>query len=112
MSEDIVLETIRGMRAGIIKPEHENWFWSDFDNELLITNYNNGIGISELAVLLNRSEQAIYQRLRALGFFDIYCKHRRREKKEEKCLCGANCLCSECILRKTEYCPRYHHETI
>lgn len=108
MSENNIIETIIGMRTGVIKPEHENCYWSDFDNSLLITNYNNGAGISELAVLLNRSEQAIYQRLRALGFFERYCKHRHHEKKmEEQCLYDANCLCNECKLIYTDKCLRH-----
>ena len=109
MSENNLLETIIGMRTGIIKPEHENLYWSEFDNTVLISNFNNGIGISELAVLLNRSEQAVYQRLRALGFFEIYCKHRHREKKmEEKCMYDENsCLCNHCKLIYTDKCSRY-----
>ena len=62
--------------------------WTAEERAQLMESYYSGIGISDLAVMLQRSEQAIMQQLNRSDAFRQQSKPRNRVK--------ATCLCYKC----------------
>lgn len=59
-------------------------YWSDDDREMLKKKYQDGDGITELALIFRRTETAIFTQLYALGMF---ARSRAPRRKEPDCLC-------------------------
>lgn len=53
----------KAIREGRMLPERSREYWGDDEREKLITLYSSGIGISQIALELQRSEMAVIQRL-------------------------------------------------
>lgn len=86
------------MRSGLSRPKNENCNWKGQELRMLTKSYLHGVGISELALMLQRSETAIIQKLESNGLCDDAKIHRRRKKEAGECLCG------KCLSKGTEYC--------
>jgi len=92
--------------------EHEGNYWDEAENKRLIYLFNAGIGIEEIAVLLQRTEPAVIQQIEKL---DLY--HRKenpiRRRRTEK---APKCLCSRCQMNRTQcsFCqpPTKHREEL
>lgn len=90
------------MRYGIVKPPRENCNWRPSEINKLARLYAKGVGISELAILLERSEMGIVQKLDTMGYYDAAKIRRRHFKSERVCLCDkcelkGSLRCSQCI---------------
>lgn len=80
-------EQIIAIRQQLISNERHREYWSDEEKNQLRDMFENGIGITEMALMLQRSEMAIVNQLNALGLFRK-CRAPKKVKKE--------CLCSQC----------------
>lgn len=49
MNNDTQRERIRGLREGTIRLEHEGDYWTNQEKEILIRDFNSGVGIAEMA---------------------------------------------------------------
>lgn len=68
--------------------ENNNQYWSEADKMCLIHYFNEGVGISEMALKMGRSELAIVQQLMKDRMFEHETKPRcRHTKKNDRCLC-------------------------
>ena len=88
------IERIKAMRQRTGGIEHEGFYWSEAERRQLKTDYENGIGLSEIAAKLQRTETAVVQQLIQLG--TVKKAQRRRSKK-------AVCLCSQCLAKCEKY---------
>ena len=66
-------------------------YWSDEEREKLSQKFNEGAGISEIAVALHRSEPAIMQQIEKLDLFD-----RKENPRRQRVTRQLNCLCGRC----------------
>lgn len=87
-------ELIRAIRDGQMMPERSGEYWGDEEKEKVVQLYHSGMGISEIALELQRSEMAVIQRLLTENLLTPPGATRRRTPKEPRC------LCEDCELRK------------
>ncbi len=92
------------LRRGERLPESSGDYWNHEAIKELKQQFIDGIGISVIALRLNRTERAVVQQLSKLGLMDAQSKHRERISKPPKEL---RCLCMECGLRN---CRNYGRE--
>lgn len=107
MSPDIERALIRRHRNGIIRFDHEGEFWRDDEKRMVKMMFDEGYGISEIALAVGRSELAVMQQIEKM---DLYQRemHPKRQKSLPK---APSCLCSSCTLDRS-LCPRCAaHET-
>ena len=93
-------EQIKALRSRAVRPKRENAYWSSGECEFLRTMYHDGTGITDIAILLQRSETAIMQQILKLDLPDRQAYPIRRKKKPKY-----YCLCERCRLPEGE-CPR------
>lgn len=87
-------EYIKAMRQRTGGIEREGLYWSDAERQQLKTDYEDGIGISEIAAKLQRPETAVIQQLIQLGAV----------KKARRCrIKKAGCLCGQCLAKCEKY---------
>ena len=89
------------LRNGDRPPHRSGVYWTEDELRELTIKFESGIGISEIAVQLDRTEVAIYQQLEKKGFLANQCKPRNRKKLErivQDCLCPfcGNNSCTNC----------------
>lgn len=69
-SKDEFRQGVINMRNRDSKLRNEGEYWTDEERRQLAANYIGGMGITEMAILFQRSEQAICQQLAVLGLFN------------------------------------------
>lgn len=99
-SKDEFRQGVINMRNRDSKLRNEGEYWTDEERRQLAANYIGGMGITEMAILFQRSEQAICQQLAVLGLFNNPITQRKSGPREPQCLCK-NCRadCSKCPLK-------------
>lgn len=98
-SPEEVQKAIRDMRAGVTSIDRRKEYWRDDEDQKLVELFREGLGISELAVLFQRSERAIMKRIEQLKLYGRVRPSRECKKQLEGCLCP-NCTCqNECAKR-------------
>ena len=89
MMDNDLQQSLRELRSHRKLPEREGEYWSDEERENLSRKFNEGAGISEIAVALHRSEPAIMQEIEKLDLYDRKANPRRqRTARQAGCLCG------------------------
>ena len=101
MSPDIERALIRRQRNGMIRFDHEGEFWRDEEKRMVRMMFDEGYGISEIAIAVGRSEPAVMQQIEKM---DLYQREQnpKRHKSPPK---APTCLCSTCMLDRS-FCPR------
>ena len=99
-------EQIKALRSRAARPARENAYWSSGECEFLRTMYAEGIGISDIALGLQRSETAIMQQILKLDLPDRQAYPIRLKKNPKY-----HCLCERCRLPEGE-CPRFGAEVM
>ena len=84
-------QSLRELRSHRKLPDREREYWSDEEREDLSRKFNEGAGISEIAVALRRSEPAIMQQIEKLDLFD-----RKENPRRQRVARQLNCLCGRC----------------
>ena len=82
-------QSLRELRSHRKLPDREGEYWSDEERENPSRKFNEGAGISEIAVALHRSEPAIMQQ--KLDLFD-----RKENPRRQRAARHLNCLCGRC----------------
>ena len=78
---------IIAIRQQLASNERHREYWSEDEKNRLLQMFYDGIGITEMALELQRSEMAIVNQINALNLFKR-CRAPKRQKKE--------CLCPQC----------------
>ena len=94
-------EKIIAMRTSGAGLENDGLMWTDADRKTIAELFHNGIGITEIALKVKRSEPAVMQQLVKDKFFQNETKSRTRAKREQSCLCP-NCAQYESCKREQD----------
>ena len=91
MMNNNLQQSLHELRSHRKLPEREGEYWSDEERENLSRKFNEGAGISEIAITLHRSEPAIMQQIEKLDLFD-----RKENPWRQRAARQLNCLCGRC----------------
>ena len=80
-------QAIINIRTRTSKLEHERDYWSEEEREQLREMFYNGTGISEIAIILQRSELAVTEQAKLLGFYSTPSPRKKSVKRHLRCLC-------------------------
>lgn len=103
MTEDAFLESVRSMRNHESCLERAGDYWSDEERERLREMFDDGIGISEIAIRPQRTEPAVFQQIEKMDLYQRKTRPTRRKSVNSK---DCNCHCPICEVDK-QSCPRY-----
>lgn len=106
INEKDFAEIVRSMRNRTSRMEREGDYWDEGEKEKLVQLFKDNIGITAIAVQLQRTEPAVIQQIEKL---DLYKRkdnpiRRRKANKAPECLCGqcqmdqASCPCYQAYL--------------
>lgn len=97
--ENLMLQEQRAQLTALrnedVASERSNEVWSKEEDERLEREFKDGRGISELCLRLQRSENAVVQRLNSMGLLTPPCSKYQRRRKRPKCPCP-RCLENDC----------------
>ena len=88
-------------RSGETLPRKTGEFWSEDEKKFLLHMYYEGEDISDIALLLERSETSIFEQLKNIASITPI------ESRRGSYTCKWNCRCRTCKLKGTPECPRY-----
>ncbi len=92
MDDETFRETVGNMRNRTTKMEREGDYWSDYEKEKLKKLFYAGVGITEIAVQLQRTEPAVFQQIEKM---DLYGRKENPQRRRNSCK-EAVCLCRDC----------------
>ena len=99
--------TVKNMRKSAVRLERQGDYWSEEDKENLSKMFLEGVGITEMAVILQRSETAIIQQIEKMNLYGrrLYPARQKNCSEQPKCLCD-NCMADPalCPLRRGGRC--------
>lgn len=104
MTEEAFAESVRNLRSNEGCLERAGDYWSDDDKRRLEEMFDAGVGISEIAIRLQRTEPAVFQQIEKLDLYRRKARPRRR-RSLKPCVCH----CPTCGVG-WENCPRYAGE--
>ena len=88
-------ETVKNMRKRTTRLEREGDYWTDEEKRQLEVLFGQGVGITEIAVRLQRTEPAVIQQIEKGDLYGRKSKPKRNKKqKSPQCLCE-RCECAE-----------------
>ena len=102
MDDQGLKETIRSLRNRGGRLEHEGDCWTQEEKERLSEMFSEGIGISETAIRLQRTEPAVIQQIEKLDLYrrKDWPKRKKGVKKDPSCCCSSceadPSLCPRC----------------
>lgn len=103
MKDKYKKEAIKNMRKTPYAQDRDRDCWTDDERNQLKKMFNAGEDLSEIALVLQRTELAICQQASVMGLY----VRKRRPKAEQT---GCKCLCEKCSANKND-CPiRKLHE--
>lgn len=99
-------QSILAMRNREIRLEREREYWTEEEKEQLKLLFASGLGITEIAYNMHRTESAVYQQIENLYLYNRKTNPQRRRSaaKPRGCLCE-NCQCDP------SFCPRCMEES-
>ena len=105
MSELTKKDKAKAMRNGKLKMAKEGCVWTVEDDLLLRDMFEDGDDVLDMALMLERKEPAVQQRIDQL---ELYSKQKRIRTKREIPADPPGCLCKDCKVDKS-LCPRCIH---
>ncbi len=92
---------LQAYREGQLVPDRAGVYWNKDERRRLRNLYLDGVGVSEIALIFQRTEQAVMQQLFTAGLLKSPNGERITKDKEPRC------LCSNCKRRKNcKHCPQ------
>lgn len=102
LNEQNYTNTVKNMRKSAVRLERQGDYWSEEDKENLSKMFSEGVGITEMAVILQRSETAFIQQIEKMNLYGrrLYPARQKNCSEQPKCLCD-NCMADPalCLLR-------------
>lgn len=95
-------EKTKLMRSGELQMSRDREYWTDDERDTLRREYAKGTSINEIALMLERSESAIYQQIERLSLCIRNPFSARKKTVVDK---NRECLCKSCKCDRSE-CPR------
>ena len=102
MNPEEIKQKTMTMRSGMVRMLRDREYWTAEDIETLKNEYYAGTSTNEIAIMLDRSESAVYQKIEQLGLcIRSADASRRRNGTAKECVC----LCESCKCDLSA-CPR------
>lgn len=95
INENELRQSLKGLRSKTTRAGHNGDYRSKDENERLTAMFYDGVGISEMAVLLQRTEPAVMQQIEKLDLYMRKSKPSRRKNSYR----NAGCKCPSCPVR-------------
>lgn len=99
------IQITKNMRSRTMRLEHEGDYWGDDEKRQLQEMFEDGVGITEMAIRLQRTEPAVNQQIEKMDLYGrkgnpIRFRRPRNSRDASACLCercGADpALCPRC----------------
>ena len=89
LNEQNYTNTVKNMRKSAVQLERQGDYWSEEDKENLSKMFFEGVGITEMAVILQRSETAIIQQIEKMNLYGrrLYPARQKNCSEQPKHLC-------------------------
>ena len=107
MFQDTYTESVKNMRNRTVRLDREGDFWTADEKEALVRKFNEGEGITTMALELQRTESAVIQQIEAMDLFGR--KKKNPAQKPPCCLC-ANCKLDPALCPRQGQCPNRQEE--
>lgn len=91
------------LRTGEKRAQRSGEFWSKEDQKKLTELFMEGEGISELALLFDRTEVSIFQQISKTGLLAMQSRSRNRQRKTPD---DVQCLCPVCGVTECKNCGK------
>ena len=101
-------ESVKNMRNRTVRLDREGDYWTAEEKEALIQKFNEGEGITAMALELQRTESAVIQQIEAMDLFGR--KKKNSMPKQPHCLC-INCKLEPAACPHQRHCPKLQEET-
>lgn len=101
MSPELEREMLRRHRNGTIRFDREGEIWRDDEKQKVKEMFENGYGISEIALSVGRAELATTQQIEKMDLYQRALNPKRAKPLPKP----PTCLCDTCELDKSA-CPR------
>lgn len=103
MFQDTYTESVKNMRNRTVRLDREGDYWTADEKETLVRKFNEGDGITAMALELQRTESAVIQQIEAMDLFGRKKKH--SAPRQPCCLC-ANCKLDPALCPRQGQCPK------
>lgn len=97
-------QSIINMRNRTVRLDREGDYWTEDEKNQLIAMFNQGMGITEISITLQRTEPAIIQMIEKLDLYNRKENHQRRKPQFKEPVC----LCNTCDMDEAS-CPYGRH---
>lgn len=87
ISEKEFNQAVINMRTKTCKLEREGEYWTPEEREQLVEMFHEGIGMTKIAVILQRTEVAAMEQAKLLGLYPAFAPKKRSAKRHLRCLC-------------------------
>ena len=101
MNDNNKTEMIRALRNRTTKLQREGDYWDQEEIEKLKDMFNEGVGISDIALQLQRTEPAVQQQIEKLDLYRRKDRPQRRKQNNKRCEYADNCP------HTPETCPKF-----
>ena len=91
------------LRTGKKAAERTGEYWTQEEVQLLVEHFHSGVGLSEMALQLERNEVAVFQQMAKMGLLAGQCRPRSPKKKTPV---QGRCLCPECDVADCQNCGK------
>ena len=101
-------ESVKNMRNRTVRLDREGDYWTAEERESLAQKFHEGVGITAMALELQRTESAVIQQIEAMDLFGR--KKKNPMPKQPCCLC-ANCKLYPAACPHQGRCPKLQEES-
>jgi hypothetical protein len=108
MLEHDCTESVKNMRNRTVRLDREGDYWTAEERESLAQKFHDGVGITAIALELQRTESAVIQQIEAMDLFGR--KKKTSSPKQPRCLCSS-CQLDPALCSHRERCPKLQEET-
>ncbi|MEE1327555.1 MAG: hypothetical protein UHS47_03315 [Oscillospiraceae bacterium] len=108
MLEHDCTESVKNMRNRTVRLDREGDYWTAEERESLAQKFHDGVGITAIALELQRTESAVIQQIEAMDLFGR--KKKTSSPKQPRCLCSS-CQLDPALCPHRERCPKLQEET-
>ena len=95
-------EAVKGLRHRTNKFEREGAYWTKEDKSSLARMFHEGVGVTTMAIYLQRTEPAVFQQIEKQDLYGRKDYPQRQQTPYSVC----RCRCTKCQLSVAK-CPRH-----
>ena len=108
MLEHDCTESVKNMRNRTVRLDRQGDYWTAEERESLAQKFHDGVGITAIALELQRTESAVIQQIEAMDLFGR--KKKTSSPKQPRCLCSS-CQLDPALCPHRERCLKLQEET-